>query len=123
MFGRSLLRMYRFCLHEICFWEAIAKELHPNGMNRMMDRLHQSQCWKAFLYSPKDCRKSSSLTARFAYPFILPHSPRPISYFYLPAVSFQGFFFLFAYPPTLHLHLPCSGCSTLSMNPYQHYHK
>jgi hypothetical protein len=44
----------------------IANEPHPSGMNKMMDRLCQSQYWKTFLYSMKDSRKSSSLTAGFA---------------------------------------------------------
>jgi hypothetical protein len=86
MSGKSLLHMYRFCLHEICCWEAIAKEPHPNRMNRKMCRLRQSQYWKTFLYSQKDCRKFSSLTARFAYSFILPHSHGLMYYFFLLAL-------------------------------------
>ena len=107
----------------------IKKELHPIGMNRTMDGLCQSQYWKTFLYSQEDCRKFSSLTARFAYPFILPHCHRLISYFFLPAVvllrdtfCWNGGF-LFVFPPTLHIQLLCSASSTLSMNPYHRYHK
>jgi len=124
MSGKSLLHMYRSCLHEICCWETIAKEPHPNGMKRMMVRLQQSQYRKTFLYSQKDCRKPFSLIARFAYPFILLHCHRLISYFFLQAVALWRvtFFLISAFTPTLHLHLPWSASPTLSVNPYHHYH-
>jgi len=128
MSGKSLLHVYRFCLREICCWEAIAKELHPNDMNRMMVRLQQSQYRKTFLYSQKDCRKPFSLTGRFAYPFILPHSHRLISYFFLPTVALLRvtFFFrisIYTYNAPSFALFSLFHPSTLSVNPYRHYHK
>lgn len=72
-------------------------------------------------------------TARFAYPFILPRSHRLISYFFLPAVVLVRVTFFF---PFLSFCICISTCtapsvalfcqfhpSTLSVNPYHHYHK
>ena len=115
MFGKILLLMNRFCLHVICCWEAIANEPYPSGTNRMMERLCQSQYWKTLLSSLEDLRNSSSFTARFAYPFILPHCHLLICFFFpCPAVVLLRVTFFFY----LHFHLHCTfNCPVLHFPP------